>query len=456
VIREPRSVRVSAARVLLAVERGHTTLAAELERARAGLADERDRALLAELTIGVLRWRNALDAILAAFRRRTDEEMAPQVRTVLRLGAYQLRYLDRLPPHAVVHESVESIRALGQGRASGFVNAVLRAMLRDSGKPHLPEAPSADAKRTDQVAFLTTTLSHPAWLVERWLDRYGFDAARRWCEFNNTVPDLVGRAAGSSTSGELLGAIEGAGVRATKGLWVRDAIRLAPGSLSSLTPELRDDFFIQEEASQIVAHTVGATRDERVLDTCAAPGGKTMVLAADMERTGLLVSGDLRPARVRLLSTLTRRAGVRSRIVALDLTRGLPFDAIFDRVLVDAPCSGLGTLRRDPDLKWSRTAADLARFARIQVQMLSQAARAIRPGGRLVYATCSSEPDENDDVVRTFLEQHSGFALGQADPGPRVPDGVRLVEETGLLRTLPFRDGLEAFFAAVLVRREAA
>ena len=152
-------VRLSAARVLLAVERGHTTLAAELERARAGLADERDRALLAELTIGVLRWRNALDGILAAYMRRTDDEMAPQVRAVLRLGAYQLRYLDRLPPHAVLHESVESIRALAQSRASGFVNAVLRAMLRDPGKAHLPDAPAADGTRADQIAFLTTTLS---------------------------------------------------------------------------------------------------------------------------------------------------------------------------------------------------------------------------------------------------------------------------------------------------------
>lgn len=449
-------VRLSAARLLLAVERGHTTLAAELERGRAGLTDERDRALLAELAIGVLRWRNALDAILAAFTRRSDEAMAPQVRAVLRLGAYQLRFLDRLPAHAVVHESVESIRALGQGRASGFVNAVLRAMLRDPQKPHLPEAPSPGSSRADQLAFLTSTLSHPTWLVERWLDRYGFDAARRWCEFNNTVPDVIGRAAGPKTRGELVVALAGAGIDTVSGTWVRDAIRLPHGAFSALSADLRAELFVQDEASQIVAHTVGAARSERILDACAAPGGKTMVLAADMSGSGLLVSADYRPARVRLLSTLTNRAGVLARVVAMDLTRGVPFGPIFDRVLVDAPCSGLGTVRRDPDLKWSRTAADLARFARIQVQMLSQAARAVQPGGRLVYATCSSEPEENDEVVRAFLEADGGFAVERANPGSYVPAGDRLVEDTGFLRTLPFRDGLEAFFAAVLVRRERA
>jgi 16S rRNA (cytosine967-C5)-methyltransferase len=193
-----------------------------------------------------------------------------------------------------------------------------------------------------------------------------------------------------------------------------------------------------------------------VLDTCAAPGGKTIVIAADMGGSGLLVSADYRPARVRLLKALTTAAGVRARIVALDLTRGLPFDAIFDRVLVDAPCSGLGTVRRDPDLKWSRTAADLPRFARVQGQMLTQAARAVRPGGRLIYATCSSESEENDDVVRAFLQGQPEFAVERADPGPLVPDGGQLVEDTGFLRTLPYRDGLEAFFAATLVRREAA
>jgi 16S rRNA (cytosine967-C5)-methyltransferase len=228
---------------------------------------------------------------------------------------------------------------------------------------------------------------------------------------------------------------------------------LPAGSLDRLSAVRRDLLAVQEEASQIVAHAVGARPRERVLDLCAAPGGKTAVMAADMGGEGVLVASDFRAGRVALLESTLRRAQVDVALVALDATRPLPFGAVFDRVLVDAPCSGLGILRRDPDLKWSRRPEDLAALADAQGAMLTHAARAVRPGGRLIYATCSSEPEENDDVVARFLGAHAGFTLGRTDPGPSVDYAERLIDERGFLRTLPHLHGLDAFFAATLQRQ---
>jgi 16S rRNA (cytosine967-C5)-methyltransferase len=448
------AARLAAVRVLLAVERRDTTLAAELERARRLIADDRDRGLLFELAAGTLRWQNEIDALIAACNQRPPAELQSQVRAVLRMGTYQLRHLDRVPAHAVVHESVELVRALGHTRAAGFVNAVLRTIAREPAP--LPARPGPDASPAAQIAYLTTTLSHPEWLVTRWIDRHGFEAAERWCEFNNRAPDVTVRLLAPRPIEDMVAALRAAGVDAMPAPWVADAIRLPPGGLGRLPPELRDQLFVQDEASQIVALSVGAMPGDRVLDACASPGGKTVLLAARMAGRGLLIASDRRLGRVRLLSATLARAHAHARVVALDAARPLPFGPVFDRVLLDAPCSGLGTLRRDPDLKWSRLPTDLARFAPAQALMLTRAADAVRPGGSLVYATCSSEPEENDQVIAAFLTSRPDFALVRATPGPAVPRGDTLVDDAGFLRTLPFRDGLDAFFAAVLVRQQGA
>jgi len=193
-----------------------------------------------------------------------------------------------------------------------------------------------------------------------------------------------------------------------------------------------------------------------VLDLCAAPGGKTMVLAADMSNEGRLIAGDLRPARIRLLRAILRQGAVTAPVIRLDATRPLPFARAFDRVLLDAPCSGLGTLRLNPDLKWIRSSSDLQSFARTQRSMLHNAAEVVLPGGTLLYATCSSEPEENDDVISAFLSSEHRFERRPVEPGPAVRSAEGLVDHDGYLRTLPFRDGLDAFFAARLVRRADA
>ena len=440
--------RLAAARVLIAVERGRTSLAVEVERARSDVAESRERGLLLEIAAGVLRWQRALDACLSACSKRPIADLEPGVRAVLRSGAYQLLHLDRIPAHAVVHEAVNTVRVLGQARAAGFVNAVLRALTRkrDSMLPG----------RTRPLAYLGITLSHPDWLVTRWLDRYGFEATEGWCKFNNESAEVAVRPVPGLSVERLLSKLEAAGIAAGPGVLVVDCLRLPAGSLGRLDSETRASLIVQDEASQLVAHAVAARPGERVLDVCAAPGGKSVVMAQGMGRQGLLVSGDLRPNRVAMLKATVARYDVNARVVAVDALSPLPFGPVFDRVLIDVPCSGLGTLRRDPDLKWSRTESDLPRLAGEAGRMLAHAADAVRDGGLLVYATCSSEPEENEAVVAAFLQDHPAFTLERPVPVAAVPDLDRVIDPAGYVRTLPFRDGLDAFFAAALRRRAPA
>lgn len=448
------SVRQAAAEALLGVERGRSTLAAEVDRARGAFDDPRDRALLLDLAAGTLRWRNALDAVIEPASRRTMDALDPAVRAVLRLGAYQLRHLTRVPAHAIVHEAVDTARALGVPRAAGFINAVLRRIAERPDEGGLPERPADGASREAQLRHLTTTLSHPEWLAARWLDREGFDASATWCDFNNRPPEPTVRWRRPSDA-SLLDALAAAGIDARPARYVRHAARLAPGTLGRLPKELRAAVSVQDEGSQLVAYAVAARPGDRVLDVCAAPGGKSVVIAGALGDRGLLVAGDHRPARLKLLRQTLEAVGPGAVLLGLDARRSLPFSPVFDRVLLDAPCSGLGTLARDPDVKWRRSEADLPGFAASQRTMLAQAAQVVRPGGLLIYATCSAEPDENDEVVDAFLAEHPDFSNMPVVFPTEVDGADELLTTRGRLATSPSRHGLDAFFAAVLARRPA-
>jgi 16S rRNA (cytosine967-C5)-methyltransferase len=444
--------------VLLSLDRGTTTLAVELDRARQGIADARDRALLLELTTGTLRWRNELDRLLVQASRRPIDRIDGRARAVLRVGAYQLRHL-RGPPHAVVHESVNAVRALGAPGAAGFVNAVLRTLQGRGAALELPRRPEPGDSEARQLAYLSITLSHPEWLVRRWLHRYGLEATERWCRFNNEAPAITVRSAGSVEPAALLERLRREGIDARPAPFVADALRLLPGSLGRISADLRRELRVQDEASQLVARFAAVQPGERVLDVCAAPGGKTLVLASDLTAAGgprasLLVAADRRLNRVSLLARTIHEAGRQIPILAMNALMPFPFGATFDCVLLDVPCSGLGTLRRDPDLKWTRSEEDLPRFAVEEKRMLRMAADVVRPGGRLVYATCSSEPDENREVVDAFLAEDARYSM-HVPPAP-CSRWSGLIDERGCLATEPVRHELEAFFAAVLVRRGAA
>jgi len=449
------SARLAAVRVLIAVDAGRTTLAAEIERERPDLSDRRDQALFLELAAGVTRWRDELDARIGAYSARPVTELEPEVLAVLRAAAYQLHHLERIPEHALVHESVEIVRALRRERAAGFVNAVLRSMVRGRQRPApLPPRPADPSGREAALNYLAVTLSHPRWLVARWLDRVGFDACEHWCRFNNASPEISVRALEPGTS-DLLPDLERENVAWVPSRYVPGAMRLQPGSLGRLSTSMRQRLLIQDEGSQLVAALADARPGELVLDACASPGGKTLMLLAAVETGGTVISADVRPARVALLRSTLERAGRPVRVVMLNAEQPLPFGPVFDRVLLDAPCSGLGTLRRDPDIKWHRRPEDLPRLAASQLSMIEHASQAVRPGGALVYATCSSEPEENDAVVDEFLARVPGFSLGRLGMSQALPEAQTMIDARGMLHSSPAQ-GLDAFFAAVLVRRKGA
>ena len=447
--------RAAAFRVVRAVLRGDD-LPRALAEFRDALADDRDRALVTELAAGTLRWLAALDHVVGRAADRPIARIDPDVLTVLRLGAYQLLYLDRVPPAAAVNESVRLVKQVGRTSAAGFVNAVLRRVGAARRAPGLPPPPDGSADRAAALGYLSVTASHPRWLVERWLDRYGLQPAAAWVRFNNTSPPLTLRANRlRTTREELAGRLAEHGVRTEPTRFARDGLAVAAGNPYRTPLAGAGLFLAQDEASQLVAELVGGRPGDRVLDACAAPGGKATAVAGAMGGRGMLVAADLRPARIRLLrGTLAGLGADVVRVVRLDLRRGVPFGPVFDRVLVDAPCSGLGVLRRDPEIRWRRAPDDLPRFAAAQLAMAGRAAGAVRPGGVLVYATCSSEPEENEDVVAAFLDAHPDFEPARPDREGAAAPGVRgVLDDRGRLATTPFRHGLDAFFAVVLRRR---
>jgi len=444
--------RIAAYEILTAVSAGSADLPTAIAFARESLRDDRDRALAAEIATGVQRWRAALDYLIVEYSRRAIDRLDPEIVDILRLGAYQLLHLTRVPASAVVDDGVDLARRAGKRSAAGFVNAVLRAISRNRRALPLPPRPSGAGDRDAALAYLSVTLSHPRWLAARWYDRLGFDAAEAWMQFDNMPAPVTLRVNRlRMTRDQLAGALDREEVRVRPGRYAPDALVVDEGHPLRGAGLAAGWFVVQDEASQLVGAIAAAAPGRRVLDACASPGGKTTAIAAAMEG-GLLVACDLRDRRVALLRRTIEATGAANiRIVQADLLRPLPFATSFDTVVVDAPCSGLGTLRRDPDIRWRRGEQDLPVFAASQLTMLRHAAEMVAPGGRLVYATCSSEPEENERVVDAFLTVISGFERVDArTAAPALPPAV--VDARGHLRTEPHRHGLEAFFAAVVVR----
>jgi 16S rRNA (cytosine967-C5)-methyltransferase len=450
--------RLAAYEVLRAVSSGRLDLPAALSQVRSRLPDERDRALAGEIATGTLRWQGAFDAIIEAFAKRPVQKLDPEVLDIVRMTAFQLLHLDRIPASAAVNDAVALTGKVGKRSAAGLVNAILRRLSRERDRlPLLPKPKKEAGTFSEKVPasfyeesldYLETTLSHPRWLVARWLDRYGLDDAERWALFDNAPAPLTLRANTLRVSRDVLAE------QLTSHNVVTEPTRFAPHGLTvrhgnPLATALADAglFFVQDESSQLVAELVGVTAGERILDACASPGGKTTAMAAAMGNRGVIVATDLRGRRVDLLARTVQTLGATcAKVVQADASVALPFRVSFDAVLLDAPCSGLGTLRRDPDIRWRRAEDELKRFAEVQLQMLHRVSEIVGPGGRVIYATCSSEPEENENVVQEFLVSHREFEQAT----DRIP--IRFVTTGGHFRTLPFRDELESFFAAILVK----
>jgi 16S rRNA (cytosine967-C5)-methyltransferase len=414
----------------------------------ARLADPREVALLHELVLGVLRHQALLDSGIASVASRSPDRIDPEVHVALRIGAYALFFHDRVPDFAAVDSAVELLKKGPRHGAAGFANGVLRALSRCDRAAWLEPAPHGD------VAALARRESHPAWWVKRLVGRVGWEETVSLLKRNNEPAPTVLRVNGRVTTSDQLREI-----LSTEGIDTRPC-RHVPGGLRTCSGNARrsralaeGQAWVQDEAAQIVAFMLGRPLGRRVADLCAAPGGKTMQLAEWLPEDGILVAADRHHGRLRRMTTNLRRVGARGvSPVLADMARGsVPLRGPFDQILLDAPCSGSGTLRRRPEIRWRLQAENLKLLAARQRALLGTAAALLAPGGRLVYAVCSMEPEEGEEMIATFLQSKQEFR--KEDPRPALPvEAHRFVGADLYLRTSPAVADLDGFFAALLVR----
>ncbi|TET45668.1 16S rRNA (cytosine(967)-C(5))-methyltransferase RsmB [candidate division TA06 bacterium] len=405
--------------------------------------DPRDRRLATELTFGCIRWRKRIDYILSKFLKGEVARLDPYTRNILRLGAYQVFFLDRIPDYAAISEAVKQSKKFGSKGCSSLVNGVLRSMAERSSDIVFPDG------KHQPVEHISTFYSHPRWLVDRWVKRYGVEETQRLCEANNSIPPLSIRANLLKTTREELSE-----------KLQQENVSSQPGRLSSssLSIVIRDDlaslegyrkglFQVQDESSVLVSDILEPRPGETIVDLCSGPGGKTTHIAELMEDEGLVIAVDIRRSRLKFVLDNAGRLG-------LNIIVGVVADGQFfgarsaDRILVDAPCSGLGVLRRRADLRWRMSEKEIVNLSRLQLALLLSAADSVRAGGILVYSTCTIEPEENELVVSRFLELRGDYRL--EDAGGFVASS--LVDEEGYYRTLPHKQGLDGAFAARLVK----
>ena len=417
-----------------------------------------DAALATELTLGVLRWQRLLDFLLERHLAKPATHLDVEVLLALRLGLYQLRYLTRVPARAAVNESVELVKRARKASAASLVNAVLRQASAAAGQPaeHLDQLLPRELPLAERLGIC---YSHPTWMVARWLEAFGEPRTVALLEANNRPPRVTGALHDAALRDQAIAALQKAGLSSEPGRLLRSALTLSGGNPAA-TPAFRRGWIsIQDEASQLVALLVGVEPGQSVLDLCAAPGGKTALLARMAGPGALVVAADRHVHRLRAMKDQLRRVGATHvRLLALDATHALSLVAGFDRILADAPCSGTGTLSRNPEIRWRLRPEDLADLHSRQVQLVSNALRSLAVGGRLVYSTCSLEPEENEQVVGEVLESRRDIRRVH-DPKalrPHLAEGIRaedLFDEDGYLHTFPPEHHTDGFFAAVLKRR---
>ena len=451
--------RAAAFDTLLRVERDAAfatdALDARLARMPAG-ANPADAALATELVMGVLRWRRLLDFLIERVAARRPESLDLEVLLALRLGLYQLRVLSRVPASAAVNESVELVKQARKRSAAGLVNAALRRASRDAAiTGSLDTLVSSDAPLAERLGILW---SHPSWIVARWLARYGEPSTRALLEADNRPPHLCAAALTPAGACDALASLVADGFDAAPAQWLASAIELRgiPRGGVSASTALRDgQILIQDEASQMVPLLLGVRAGQRVLDVCAAPGGKTARLANQAGATNV-IAADVHLHRVRQMREFLSKVHAGNvQTLTLDATAPLPFAMRFDRILLDAPCSGTGTLARNPEIRWRLAPADIAALADKQRAILQQALAALAPGGRLVYSTCSLEPEENEQVIASALAATPGARIVSAQDAltPHVGAGAdvrALFDSNGFFRTFPSTHGSDGFFAAAV------
>jgi 16S rRNA (cytosine967-C5)-methyltransferase len=417
-----------------------------------------DAALATELTLGVLRWRGLLDFLLERALKKPIARLDLPVAIALRMGVYQIRFLERVPARAAVNESVELVKRTRKTSAASLVNAVLRRASKEAKEPleeFLPRGISTAAR-------LAIAHSHPEWMVERWLARLGESQTVSLLQANNRTPRLSCSLHHAERQDEILDALQKSGLHLESGILLKTAFAVNGGSPTRTQSFQRGDISIQDEASQAIPLLIDVQPGDRVLDLCAAPGGKTPTLARAAGKNGLVVAADRHAHRLRAMREQFKRLALPTiRLIELDAAESLPFGIEFDRILVDAPCSGTGTLARHPEIRWRLKPEQLSELSRLQSGLLAMALRQLAPGGRLVYSTCSLDPEENEDVVAEALRKFPDVSRVppndaarsiSAHLAPNV-DAKNLFDETGQFHTIPGVYQTDGFFAASLEKK---
>jgi len=467
------SGRELALRTLMLMEKRQAFSNIALSRALAetGTGEGAEAALATELLYGVLRWMGAIDYIIDRYSRYPVAKLTLPIRNILRLAVYQVYFLSRIPSYAAVDEAVRAAKRYGHRGTVGLVNAVLRRLPPDMDDNEWPD------RQAEPVAYLSTRQSHPAWMVERWISAYGFEGALSICRANNEHPPLTLRTNVLRTAPDKLRcSLAEKGYHVADGRLFPEALNLAEGIGLWSTPEYAEGLFQpQDEASMCVAHALSPLPGQSVLDLCSAPGGKSTHVAEMMADTGHVLSVDINAARLGLVRANAVRLGIgiidTLQLDAREFTRHV--SDLFDAVMVDAPCTGTGVLRRKPEIKWRLVPEKLHELPELQTAILSEAARAVRPGGTLVYSTCSIEPEEGIEIIDDFLRTNAAYGL--VDLSERLPSCLHMdlspttnnrqpttasaLEErrsipAGILRLLPGEHGTDGFFLAAMRRSD--
>jgi 16S rRNA (cytosine967-C5)-methyltransferase len=419
--KEISPARVAAFNILQQVENGaFSSVLLALEEPQ---LQPLDRSLCHELVLGVLRWQLFLDKILEHFSKRRVESLDAAVRIALRLGLYQLRFLTRVPASAAVNESVSLVRAARLSSATAFVNAVLRRAVRE------PQYDPA-AEISDPLEKIAVQTSHPFWLIERWANQFGLEEAEAFSRANNTAPPTAFRVVGfRAKQSDVLSKLSAAGAVLKSSDIVKEAWRVSGATSLLREMSAAGEVYLQDEASQLAADALEVSNGDWVLDLCAAPGGKTTLMAERAGGYAGIVAADRSATRLgTVMATTLLHMFENIDPVQLDATEQLPFaPGIFNKVLVDAPCSGTGTLRANPEIRWRLVPSDFADLAQQQKRILSRAVDVLQPGGRLVYSTCSVEREENEGVIEAI--------------------DLKVLKT---LRTWPQREGTDGFFISIL------
>ncbi|GKV67750.1 ribosomal RNA small subunit methyltransferase B [Sporosarcina sp. NCCP-2716] len=404
-----------------------------------------DKGLLTTLAYGTLQHRLTLDYYLEPFIKGKLDDW---VRELLRLSLYQIVYLTKIPPHAAVNEAVEIAKRRGHKGTASLVNGVLRSVLRQGVR--------SIEEETDEIKKIALETSHPEWLIRRWIDQYGMIDTREMAIANNIPPINTARVNTVQTSVEkALHQLKSEGAKVEIGKVVPEAIYCHSGNIASTYTYTKGWLTVQDESSMLPVYALDVQPGMKVLDMCAAPGGKTTQIAEHLADTGEVHAHDLHDHKLALIEENADRLGLKSIWTSSGDSRELGDEyepETFDRILVDAPCSGLGVIRRKPEIKYNKTEADVESLSEIQAQLLETAWTLVKPGGKIVYSTCTVDKTENDGVVLNFLEKHP-------EAVKEVPEFFReagLSTPNGMLQVLPQHFGSDGFFAAAIVKPETA